>query len=477
MRNLEATLLITITLLFFSFGKSVRNIQPDRSDNFVIFSIDNLTATNKNTRLGFYYHDSLAYGHPVAIVGQKTRLLLYSPTLLLEPSARQTPFFVLPGEQINIRYAGSDSVQMYVRGNQQRTDELNFFRKLVQETGNLYYGFTLMPYHKKVKTLNDVHILEKKINTVKNTRLQFLNAFKKCSSISGNFIKIAVNSIESTAFTDSLILYYNNQPLLNNNNLYRHLISEKVSSVKNIGFTPYQIYYRACSMVVSIATANDPNHMVSTYSDFQKRFEFIEKNFTGETRDFLMSNALYTAFTNDVLIPKADLYTYRNLCTNKGYRDIIERTLTTVPVAAYAPGHNNLLLTDGKTVQDMQSVISRYKGKIAVLDFWASWCGPCRAEIPYYKMLKKKYNGRDIVFLSISTDNNTDNWLRAGKEEALNGDDSFLLLNADKSAFVKKYKIFSIPRYLLIDKNGNLIAGDAPRPSDPKLAKLIDKFL
>ena len=59
----------------------------------------------------------------------------------------------------------------------------------------------------------------------------------------------------------------------------------------------------------------------------------------------------------------------------------------------------------------------------------------------------------------------------------MENDNSFLLLNFDRSLFAKQYNIYTIPRYILINKVGELINDDTPRPSDPKLKELIDKNL
>jgi thiol-disulfide isomerase/thioredoxin len=479
-------LLAAITLLAFnSKYNSHKNAsgypQPGIVPNFVTFSIDNAaTAENKITRLNFYYHDSLAYGrHSVTIVGARKQLLLSAPKLLLEASAKQTPFLIYPGENINIRYANSDSVEMYIQGNAKRTNELRFFRKLVQKTGNIYYGFISMPYHKKVNTLSNIHDLETTINDLKNSRLHFLSAYARQFPVSDSFSKIAVNCIKSTAVTDSLLLYYNNRDLLNRQNLYKALVAVQTSGIRNIGFMPYPMYYVACTNLVAMAIGGPPHDAISsTAGSFTKRFDFIEKNFTGDTKDFLMANALFSANLNGVAIPKNYLNKFNTECINKGYRELIDNKLNdNTKSMVYAKGSNKVSAIDGKTVQDLSVVIAKYKGKLVLLDFWASWCGPCREEMPYAAILKKKYEDKNIVFVAISTDANIQDWQKATKEEALGSADNFLLLNADQASFVKHYSINAIPRYVLIGKDGKVLNDDAPRPSDPALKKLVDKYL
>ena len=254
--------IITIVGLALTYNhnydcKILVNKGGDSAKGFVFFTIDSATAVDyKKTALSFYYHDSLSFGRPVAIAGTESKLSLIAPTLLFEANASQTPFLIFPGENIIIKYAGSDSLKMYVEDSQQRTNELDFFRRLVQKTGNIYYGFKPVPYLKKVNTLTALESAEKLINAIKNDRLNFLKIYATKFPISNSFIEIASNSINSKAFNDSILLYYNSQELLNKLNIYKKLLSKKLTTFKNIRFEPYQIYYRACITFLSVITTN-----------------------------------------------------------------------------------------------------------------------------------------------------------------------------------------------------------------------------
>ncbi|WP_204345955.1 TlpA family protein disulfide reductase [Psychroserpens algicola] len=118
------------------------------------------------------------------------------------------------------------------------------------------------------------------------------------------------------------------------------------------------------------------------------------------------------------------------------------------------------------------------KGKYVYVDVWATWCGPCIREIPSLKEVEKQFHNENIAFVSTSIDEmkNRDKWLAMVDEKELGG----VQLMADKdwsSDFVKAYAIQGIPRFILIDPNGNIVSADAPRPSDPNLVKLLEKEL
>jgi thiol-disulfide isomerase/thioredoxin len=117
------------------------------------------------------------------------------------------------------------------------------------------------------------------------------------------------------------------------------------------------------------------------------------------------------------------------------------------------------------------------KGKYVYIDVWATWCGPCIAEIPSLKKLEKEYHGKNIQFLSISIDTEDayDKWKEMVKEKELGG----IQLMADnnwESKFVEDYMIKGIPKFILLDTEGNIIEANAPRPSDENLIVLLNNL-
>ncbi|HWW40787.1 TlpA disulfide reductase family protein, partial [Pedobacter sp.] len=125
-------------------------------------------------------------------------------------------------------------------------------------------------------------------------------------------------------------------------------------------------------------------------------------------------------------------------------------------------------------VNNRKVSLSDLKGKVVLIDVWATWCGPCKAEEPHWEKLVKNYKGKDVAFVGISVDQNKKAWDKYTSEKNLNGIQLYAGPGNDLS---KAYQINGIPRYLLIDKKGNLITPDSPRPADPKLKSLIDTWL
>ncbi len=117
------------------------------------------------------------------------------------------------------------------------------------------------------------------------------------------------------------------------------------------------------------------------------------------------------------------------------------------------------------------------KGKAVYIDVWATWCGPCIAEIPSLKSVEKDYHDADITFVSVSIDEqkDTEKWKTFVKDKALGGT-QLMAEDAWKSDIAQGYNIKGIPRFILIDKDGKIVKADAPRPSSNEIRDLLDNY-
>ena len=127
-----------------------------------------------------------------------------------------------------------------------------------------------------------------------------------------------------------------------------------------------------------------------------------------------------------------------------------------------------LMDTSGK-----QITLSSYKGKYVLLDFWASWCGPCRAENPNVVAAYNKYKGKNFTILSVSLDSKKDAWKGAIEHDMLAWA-QVSDLKGWQSVAAGKYSVRSIPTNFLIDPNGTIIAHGL---RGPELEKKLEEVL
>ncbi len=126
---------------------------------------------------------------------------------------------------------------------------------------------------------------------------------------------------------------------------------------------------------------------------------------------------------------------------------------------------------DGSALQ-----LSSFRGHIVIVDFWASWCMPCRASIPHLKELYSAYHADGLEIVSVSIDARAENWKRAVLQEQMPWDQVLDNYTGDNNAsdVAGGYGIEAIPYLLLIDKDGKALSvNPGPGSLDKQLKKLF----
>lgn len=115
--------------------------------------------------------------------------------------------------------------------------------------------------------------------------------------------------------------------------------------------------------------------------------------------------------------------------------------------------------------------LSNFKGKYVLIDVWASWCAPCRAQYPHFKALAAKMENKAITFVSISVDNQVWRW-KGPILKQMGG----IQWKVKDGTFEKVFGINTIPRYILLDKKGRVLSLSMTMPSHPELEQELYKL-
>lgn len=115
--------------------------------------------------------------------------------------------------------------------------------------------------------------------------------------------------------------------------------------------------------------------------------------------------------------------------------------------------------------------LADFKGKIVVIDFWATWCGPCLASIPHSNELQKKYADKGVVIIAVCAPNGGEKMAATVKERGI--EYAVALDTGDKGNTFAVYKADSYPDYFIIDRKGNLHWGDVVNDDVEKAIQLL----
>lgn len=136
---------------------------------------------------------------------------------------------------------------------------------------------------------------------------------------------------------------------------------------------------------------------------------------------------------------------------------------------------------NGKDIKGKDFSLEDFRDKkIVLIDFWASWCGPCREELPYIKDLYKKYKDLGFEIVSVSRDSNLKNWRKTILKERIQSWKHYSVIE-NISMVEKDYFVNGIPHKVLIDKNGIIVGkwkgnGELNKKSlESKLKNLFDR--
>jgi thiol-disulfide isomerase/thioredoxin/archaellum component FlaF (FlaF/FlaG flagellin family) len=232
-------------------------------------------------------------------------------------------------------------------------------------------------------------------------------------------------------------------------------------------------------LMSSFFEGKTPEENKAIYLQFPKYVEQTIKkgNYSPTIKEFLLALNVYEAFGEGINKISTSVYNnFINSYPSSFYLSSLDRKYQKwLTLSKGTPAPDFVGLTpDGKKV-----ALSDLKGKIVYVDIWATWCAPCRAELPKSKEIHKQFStNENVAFLYVSIDNETDKW-----KKFLKADPNFKGLHINISnqeqvgKLYKTYQMAGVPTYLLIDQEGKIASAPASRPSSGKVEDEIRGLL
>jgi thiol-disulfide isomerase/thioredoxin len=413
-------------------------------------TIEIVSQLKESESVYLYYFDNFQDFTPLKFQGTTIKKIVFQDFLLLKETNQQIIFPIQTSEKLYLTKKGNTNILSSI--NIERSNELEFLVPIIESNQQFFSGpdLTIDLLSKQYKS-----ILEEidSLNTIKPFSAKYITEVKNV--VNSHYL---LNLI--TPFLNSKNVKYEEKLINQVKKLETEYHNE--SNLKNSDYGKALIGY---SRYLARESLNTPK-------EFNAVYDSISSNFSGKIKDFLH---FYYLNNSSKSSQELNIYLQDYIKDSKSKEYI---SYLTDKYLEKPSEKNGKLFNTKDDSESYTDIINQNKGKIIYIDFWASWCMPCRAEIPNTKKLMLNYKGKELVFLSFSMDENRTLWKKTIHSEGIEEtNNNFLVSKNFESTLAKQFKITTIPRYILIGKDGKVINQDAPRPSDPKIRQIFDDLL
>jgi thiol-disulfide isomerase/thioredoxin len=441
-------------------SKTVYEISPN---------IDSIYLINKTKRkFGFFYNDKYLNLTQVHLWPDSSCKIFSDSRLLLTQTNENQNFYLLyPGDTLYVSVNNSGDAILSLKDDSIRNNELKLQPEMNNSTPinfwkmNSYRGKYFNIDYKK---MDSFYLVDYKAKTA------FIEDYKKTYTISKSYEKLIITYIKSQLYANELWMGATSKA--NFDKSYLNYLMALKSPIANLiieSENPIYNYLQYGYLRFTLKNLSKSNtYLDSLYS--RCKTEVNEKD-----KELVLLKIVKEEIQNNKNSNKWFIKDFITTCKNNEYKSFVMNMIENNELALTA-GSNNILINEDNKKLEFDSLIKKFKNKVIYIDIWASWCAPCRAEMPKSAVLRNKY--KDIIFIYLSIDDNISDWKKANSDENLTQyGNSYLLLNPQKADILKELKVYSIPRYLVINKKGEIINSNVPSPGNQAISAFLINLL
>lgn len=255
--------------------------------------------------------------------------------------------------------------------------------------------------------------------------------------------------------------------------LFVSLFSDSLTSLASYHFA-IKSYQGLKAKSSGIDLIRDSN---GSYYDYRQLFDLLKKGAgipqkTGELLLYYTLESIVENFSGESIERYLESFLTETGDTAK-YRYIIQKYNLDFTKS------NDLVLLglDGNSV-DLNTLLKKHSGKVVYVDFWASWCAPCREAMPHAWKLREEFKGQDVVFIYLALNDKDTPWRDAIRKLNMESNSkNYFVVNSKTAKLIEQLNVRSIPRYMLFDKSGTLANAKAPGPQGAAIRNELRELL